>query len=75
MLCRCETLVHNEGKEYAKAHLEEIAIDDTNWRILYKCPEAEIYWQQSYPRSEEHGGGPALFERVTREQATQLFDI
>ena len=76
MRCQCEsleTLGHNWGKEYASAHLEQVAVDQTNCLVLYKCPKADIFWRKSYPRSEEHGGGPALFEKITQEQAVTHF--
>ena len=76
MKCRCKVVQsfgHNEGKEYADAHLDQINVDDKNWMVLYKCPDTDFYWVKSYPDSEQHGGGPARFDRISQDQANDTF--
>ncbi|MBT8084726.1 MAG: hypothetical protein KJN72_05850 [Woeseia sp.] len=74
--CKSQKLLRGvEGREYAKSHLQQITVDDTAWAILHKCPNSEVFWRESFPQSEMHGGGPSVLERITREEATQEFHI
>ena len=74
--CRCETvesLEGRDGQDYARAHLDEVTVDQERWLVLHRCPVTKLYWRESFPHSDEHGGGSPLFERITEEQATKEF--
>ena len=76
--CRCTTLDSlsgRDGQDYARAHLEQVLVDDERWLVLHQCPITSLYWRESFPHSEEHGGGSPLFEKITDEQASEEFDV
>lgn len=74
--CKCESVSHfhgREGQDYAKSHLKQLTVDDENWKILYKCPITNEFWEEYFPRADEHGGGASEFEKISREQALREF--
>jgi len=52
-------------------HLRKIAIgrQSGGWETLFQDPEDGRYWEQTYPQSETHGGGPPRLIMLTPEQA------
>jgi hypothetical protein len=38
--------------------LDPIARSTDGWRSLYRCRDCGALWEQTYPFSEAHGGGP-----------------
>lgn len=74
--CKCRYVSHfhgREGQDYAKSHLKQLAVDDEDWKILYKCPITSELWKEYFPRAEGHGGGASEFEKISREQALSEF--
>ncbi|WP_399255028.1 Imm27 family immunity protein [Terriglobus tenax] len=55
--------------------LEKIATTDGGWTTLYRSKVDGLLLQRSFPNSEMHGGGPALWQYLTEEEAKQRFDI
>ena len=39
------------------------------WETLFQDPDDGRYWEQMYPQSERHGGGPPTLKHLSREQA------
>jgi len=39
------------------------------WETLFQDPDDGRYWEQTYPQSEMHGGGPPSLKCLSREQA------
>ncbi len=77
-VCRCkslESISGRSGQDYARDHLQEVLVDDKRWLALHRCPITNIYWRESFPRSEEHGGGPPLYEKITDVQAAEEFGV
>jgi len=62
-----------EGNKFVRSELIEIAIDDVNWKILYKNPTTGEYWKEFFPHAEMHGGGPPTFEQITEDEARREF--
>lgn len=76
--CQCEKLSrfeHNEGRDYAESHLVQVAVDEVNWRVLHRCPTTHVFWRESFPRPESHGGGAAVYEKISSEQARSEFSF
>lgn len=69
----CEKLSGNQGQDYARNHLKKILVDNNKWRVLYKCPEKDFYWEEYFPHSEEHGGGVPEFVRISEEDVAKEF--
>lgn len=60
MRCACGSLFElkgNQADEYAREHLDEIAVDPVNWTVRYGCPDTGRLWILDSPHSELHGGG------------------
>jgi hypothetical protein len=72
---KMDRLEGNEGKEFARVHLVEVVVDDVNWKILHRNPATNEYWKESFPQSEMHGGGPPVFDRISKEEAKEEFKI
>lgn len=73
--CRCRETDRLEGVEaqkYTRDHLVEVAVDDVNWIVVHRCPDTDLYWKESFPQSEAHGGGPQVLERISRNEAAEL---
>lgn len=52
-------------------HLKKVAISKQwgAWETLFQDPDDGRYWEQTYPQSEMHGGGPPALKCLTKEQA------
>ena len=61
MECACDSVFELDGNaavEYAREHLDEVAIDHVDWLIHYRCSDTGRLWVRDYPHGELHGGGP-----------------
>jgi len=56
-------------------YLNQIAVDESDWCILYKNPFDNSYWELTYPQSHMHGGGPPSLFKLTREEAKFKYNI
>jgi hypothetical protein len=65
----------NKGEEFARKNLVQVVVDVENWQVLHRNPKTGEYWKESFPRSEMHGGGPALFEKISEEEAKRAFNF
>jgi hypothetical protein len=56
-------------------HLRKISISKQYgaWETLFQDPDDGRYWEQTYPRSGMHGGGPPLLRCLTREEAKDKY--
>jgi hypothetical protein len=70
-----DILEGNEGQEFAKKNLVQVQVDDANWRVLHRNPKTGEYWEESFPESELHGGGPPVFKKISEEEAKRKFDM
>jgi len=43
------------------------------WETLFQDPIDGRYWEQTYPQSGMHGGGPPALRVVSREQAEEKY--
>jgi hypothetical protein len=52
-------------------HLRKVAISKQwgAWETLFQDPDDGRYWEQTYPQSEMHGGGPSALKCLSKEQA------
>ena len=56
------------------SYLEFISAID-GWSILYRDPQDGRLWEQTYPHSARHGGGPPRLAVVTLEEAQKRYSI
>jgi hypothetical protein len=56
-------------------HLKKIAISKQwgAWETLFQDPDDGRYWEQTYPHSEMHGGGPPKLKYLTQKQAKEKY--
>lgn len=64
-----------EGQDFARNHLVQIVVDDVNWKILHRDSSTGDYWKEYFPQSEMHGGGPSVFEKMSKAEAAKEFNI
>jgi hypothetical protein len=52
-------------------HLRKIAVSKQfgAWETLFQDPDDGRYWEQTYPHSEMHGGGPSALNVLARDDA------
>ena len=52
-------------------HLRKVAFSKQwgAWETLFQDPDDGRYWEQTYPQSEMHGGGPPTLKCLSEEQA------
>jgi hypothetical protein len=57
--------------------LKKIAISKEYgaWETLFQDPSDGRYWEQTYPQSEMHGGGPPKLLMLKPEQAKTKYGI
>jgi len=51
----------DDTSEIARMRAErllELKVDAIGWRTLYRDRETGCLWEETYPHSEMHGGGP-----------------
>ncbi|MEM1223525.1 MAG: Imm27 family immunity protein [Verrucomicrobiota bacterium] len=70
-----DRLSSSEGEAYAKEHLQQIKVDDVEWKILHRNPKTGQYWKEWFPRSHMHGGGPPEFVKISDAEAREEFGI
>lgn len=56
-------------------YLKFIGRSANGWSMLYRDPGDGRLWEQSYPHSECHGGGPPKLEVISQESAHQRYSI
>jgi len=58
-------------------HLRKITISKQwgAWETLFQDPDDGRYWEQTYPQSEMHGGGPPRLIMLSPEQARAKYQI
>src|SRR5690348_15682895 len=54
-------------------HLERIADSSGGWETLYRDPLDGRLWEQTYPHSEMHGGGPPRLTVIAPERAAAKY--
>ena|SRR5688572_8086782 len=52
-------------------HLRKVAMSNQwgAWETLFQDPDDGRYWEETYPQSEMHGGGPPTLRSLSEEQA------
>jgi hypothetical protein len=80
MKCSCpEEGVLKEGSIKFKSKIKEELVEIRNakggWSTLYKCRDCGTYWEEYYPHSEYHGGGPAELRKVDSEYVKEKYGI
>ena len=52
-------------------HLQKVTISKQwgAWETLFRDPDDGRYWEQTYPQSHMHGGGPPTLKCLSKEQA------
>jgi hypothetical protein len=52
-------------------HLKKITIskESGGWETLFQDPDDKRYWEQFYPQSQIHGGGPPALKYLSSEEA------
>jgi hypothetical protein len=52
-------------------HLKKITVskDSGAWETLFQDPDDKRYWEQFYPQSQMHGGGPPALKCLLSEEA------
>jgi hypothetical protein len=65
----------NPGQELARKNLIQVAVDDVNWKVLYRNAVTGDYWKEFFPDSGMHGGGPPAFVKISKEEARREFKI
>ena len=46
-------------------------VDNESWDATYRCPRTGAEWTESFPQSEQHGGGPPLLVRHRPARPTE----
>jgi hypothetical protein len=56
-------------------YLRKVAISQQRgaWETLFQDPDDGRYWEQTYPQSEMHGGGPPTLKCLSKEQAKSKY--
>ena len=65
----------NEAGDFARENLIQIVVDDVDWKILHRDASTGDYWKEYFPHSELHGGGPPVFEKISRADAELEFKV
>ncbi|MGQ1911818.1 Imm27 family immunity protein [Marinifilum sp. RC60d5] len=55
--------------------LIKINTDITGWNTLYQDPNDYRYWELTYPKSEQYGGGAPKLENITNDMAIVKYGI
>ena len=70
-----DRLEGNEGQKFARENLVQVVVDQVGWKILHRNPATGEYWKEFFPQSEMHGGGPPVFVKIPRDEASREFKI
>lgn len=54
-------------------HLRKCAVG--NWEILFQDPDDGRYWEETFPHSHWHGGGPPALKCISSEEAKVKYGI
>lgn len=63
----------NEAQEFARKNFVQVVVDDVNWTVLHRDRMTGEYWKEFFPQSELHGGGPPVFEKISKADAMREF--
>jgi hypothetical protein len=55
------------------SYLQQIAVTDGGWSVLYRDPEDGRLWEHTYPESSLQGGGPALMHVISDQEAQDRY--
>jgi len=61
-MCNCnlkDLYKGNEATTFEQDCLHELKVDAHNWKVLYKCPKCNTYWEETYVEG-RFGGSPEL---------------
>jgi hypothetical protein len=67
MNCKCKLISELDGEaanQYAREHLEKVAVNSVDWTIGYRCSETGIQFVMTFPDGGAHGGGAPTLSRV-----------
>lgn len=64
-----------EAEKFIATNCIKIATDDSGWEILYRDKNSQEYWVQTYPNSEQHGGGESVIINISKEEAGAKFSV
>ncbi len=53
--------------------LEDKAVADNGWEILYQDPIDKRFWELTYLQSELHGGGPPSLINISEKQSKDKY--
>ena len=56
------------------SYFEFVGAIDT-WSMLYRDPKDGRLWEQTYPESQTHGGGPPKLAVISSEEARQRYSV
>lgn len=54
-------------------YLELVAQSQTGWELLYRDPQDNRLWEESYPQSSLQGGGPPILRCISKDEAKNKF--
>jgi hypothetical protein len=58
-----------------REHLEPVAVAGGGWEKLFRDPTDGRYWEQTFPRSEMHGGGPPKLAALSEQEARAKYEF
>ncbi|MFC5862729.1 Imm27 family immunity protein [Acidicapsa dinghuensis] len=64
---RIESLVQSE--------LVFVARGKSGWEVLYVDVNDGRYWEQTFPHSEMHGGGPPMLQVIELKDAAHKYEL
>ena len=58
-------------RDLTSNHLRRVAVSKQSgaWETLFQDPDDGRYWEQTYPESQLHGGGPPTLTHLSKDQA------
>ncbi len=62
-----------DERDKLKQHLDELVVDGYHWRILYRDRRNGQFWEETYPQSHLHGGGPPELSPISAEEVRQRY--
>jgi hypothetical protein len=57
------------------SHLQRVANSSDGWETLFRDPVDGRLWEQTYPHSEMHGGGPESLRNIDTDSAQRKYGI
>jgi hypothetical protein len=62
-------------EELVRTCLKQIGVAEAGWAKLFVDPVDGRYWEQTYPNSEWHGGGPPTLTCVSDDYARAKYKL